>query len=97
MALVLVLLVICITLGLSYAAVRSQFTGLRIQQNADRRISARQAAATGLTMAIKKMHSGDWNGVDTTLTGSLGSNQKFQVTYSTGEPARGARDPPNED
>ncbi len=97
MALILVLLIICITLALSYAAVRSQFTGLKIQRNADRRISARQAAATGLTMAIKKMHTADWNGVDTTLTGSLGSDQGFQVTYSTGDPSLGPGDPDYED
>ena len=53
----IVLLMICIVLGLSYAAVRSQFVGLKIQRNADRRTSARQAAVTGLTMAVKKMHT----------------------------------------
>jgi hypothetical protein len=86
-ALVLVLLVICITLALSYAAVRSQFTALRIQHNARRGISAREAAVTGLAMAIKKMHTTGWNGVGTTLTGSLGGRASFQVTYTAGDPA----------
>ncbi len=92
-ALILVLLIIFMALGLSYAAVRSQFTGLKIQQNADRRISARQAAVTGLTMAIKNMHTASWNGVGTTLTGSLGADQGFQVTYSTGDPSLGPGHP----
>ncbi len=96
-ALVLVLLVICITLGLSYAAVRSQFVGLKIQQNADRRTAARQAAVTGLTMAIKKMHTSDWDGVDTTLSGSLGDFQSFQVTYTTGDPSLTSEHPDYED
>jgi len=86
-ALVLVLLVICITLALSYAALRSQFTGLKIQGNAHRQISARQAAVTGLTMAIKRMHSGTWNGVDTTLSGTLGGGAGFEVAYTAGDPS----------
>jgi hypothetical protein len=96
-ALVLVLLVICITLALSYAAVRSQFTGLRIQQNADRRISARQAAVTGLTMAIKKMHTTGWSGVATAFSGSLGSDASFQVKYTTGDPSLSAEHPDYQD
>ena len=96
-ALILVLLIICMALGLSYAAVRSQFTGLKIQQNSDRRISARQAAVTGLTMAIKNMHTAGFNGVDSTLAGSLGADQGFQVTYSTGDPSLGPGHPDYED
>ena len=85
--LVLVLLVICITLGLSYAVVRSQFTALRIQQNASRQTSARQAAVTGLTMALKKMHTTAWAGVNTTLTGTPDADSSFQVTYTAGDPS----------
>ncbi len=85
MALLVVLLLISMALGLSYAAMRSQYMALLIHRNFDRRASARQAAVTGLTIAIKKMHKSDWAGVDTTLTGSLGSYESFQVTYTTGD------------
>lgn len=96
-AVLVVLLLLSITLGLSYAAVRSQYTGLQIQRNADRRISARQAAVTGLTMAIKKMHTGSWQGVDTSISGSLGSDETFHVTYTTGDPSLSPEDPDYED
>jgi len=92
-ALVMILLLISMVLGLSYAAVRSQYTAVQVQQNSDRRTSARHVAVTGLTMAIKKMHAGDWNGVDSTLTGALGPYENFQVTFETGDPSLAAGDP----
>ncbi len=97
-AVLMVLLLISVVLGLSYAVVRSQYTARQIQQNSGRSSSARQAAATGLMMAIKKMHQGDdWNGVDTTLTGSLGDYESFQVTYTTGDALLASDDPDYED
>jgi len=92
-ALLMILLLISMVLGLSYAAVRSQYTAVQVQQNSDRRTSARHVAVTGLTMAIKKMHAGDWNGVDSTLTGGLSPHEEFQVTFETGDPSLTAGDP----
>ena len=97
MALLVVMLLISMTLGLSYAAVRSQHTAFQIQRNSDRRLLARQAAASGLTMALKKMHTADWAGVDTTLTGSLGTYEGYQVTYRTGDPSLASGDADYED
>jgi hypothetical protein len=87
MALLLVLLLLSLTVGLSYAAMRSMSTAGMIQRNSDRRASARQAAITGLAMALKKMHRSNWSGVDTSLSGSLNSTDSFVVTYATGDPS----------
>lgn len=92
MALLIVLLLLSLTLGLSYAAMRSQSTAGMIQRNADRRTAARQAAITGLTMAMKKMRRNDWAGVDTSLNGSLNASDSFLVTYTTGDPSISATD-----
>jgi hypothetical protein len=86
MALLMVLLLLSVTLGLSYAAMRSLSTAGMIQRNSDRRAAARQAAVTGLAMALKKMHRSDWAGVDTSLTGSLSATETFSVTYTSGDP-----------
>ena len=51
-------------------------------------MSAREAALAGLTVALKKMHTGEWcygDGVYSTLTGSLGDYESYQVTYTTGD------------
>lgn len=85
MALLIVLLLLSLTLGLSYAAMRSQSTAGMIQRNADRRLAARQAAITGLTMALKKLQRTDWTGVDTSLSGSLSNYESFLVTYTSGD------------
>lgn len=86
-AILVVLVVISVAFALSYAIMRSQSTALLIQNNAELRASARQAAITGLTVGLKRMHTADWEGVDTTLTGSLDSHAGFQVTYTTGDPS----------
>jgi hypothetical protein len=93
--LVVVLLLLSVTLGLSYAVVRSQTTALQIQQNArtgqNRSNSARQAAITGMTLALKHMKSADWNGVeewageDSVFSGSLGPHERYVVTFKTGD------------
>ncbi|MFH1919678.1 MAG: hypothetical protein ABIP48_07345 [Planctomycetota bacterium] len=85
-----VMLLIAITLGLSYAVVRSQMTALQIQRNADVRLSARRAAVTGLTMGLKKMQTGAWcdgAGVNMTLAGSVGDYESYEVAYAVGDPS----------
>jgi hypothetical protein len=92
MALLTVLLLLSLTLGLSYAAMRSQGTASMIQRNSDRRASARQDAITGMSMALKKMSRSDWGGVGTSLNGSLGTSDSFLVTYTTGDSSLSASD-----
>ncbi|MEN6404963.1 MAG: hypothetical protein ABFC77_00675 [Thermoguttaceae bacterium] len=91
-ALLFVLLLLSMALGLSYAAMHSASTGEMIQRNADRRAQARQAAITGLTVALKKMQRDSWPGVDSTLAGTLSAWEKFSVTYTTGDPRLDASD-----
>lgn len=82
-----VLLLLAVTLGLSYASIRSQSVHARIQRNATFRTSARSAALSGLSIALKVMHTDAWKGVDTTLTGRLNAHENFEVRFSTGDPA----------
>ncbi|HUT95194.1 MAG TPA: hypothetical protein VMY37_37420 [Thermoguttaceae bacterium] len=92
----IVLLLLSITLGLSYAIVRSQTTALQIQQNAGVQVSARGAALTGLTVALKEMHTSEWcygDGVNTTLSGPIGDHESYRVTYAAGDPSLAADDP----
>ncbi len=97
-ALLVVLLLVSITLGLSYAAIRSQTMQWKIHQNAKRRIadriSARPAALAGMMRAIDTM-SGvyedaqrvlvAWQGVGTTLSGNLNSHMNYTVSYVAGD------------
>lgn len=92
-ATLVVLLLVSIALALSYATVRWQATAMQIQRNAHLTADARQAAITGLTLGLKKMHTADWDGVDTTLSGSLGPYQSYEVTYTTGDPSLTADHP----
>ena len=85
MAVLLILLLLAMTLGLSYSLVRSQNTADHIERNADRRGMAQQAAMTGLMMAVKKMQTSAWAGVGTTYTGQPSSTQSFSVTYTAGD------------
>jgi hypothetical protein len=93
MALLMVLLLLSLTVGLSYAAMRGQATVGMIQRNSNRRASARQDAITGLSMALKKMNLATWTGVGTSLNGSIGTNDTFLVTYTTGDTQLSSTDP----
>jgi len=92
-ATLIVLLLISITFALSYSVMRSQGTAIQIEHNANLGTAARQAAVTGLTAALKKMHTADWAGVDSPLTGSLGGYQGYNVTFTAGDPALTAGHP----
>ncbi len=81
----IVLLLIAVTLSLSYASIRTQSVNARIQRNATFCVSARSAAASGLATALKTMHSVAWRGVDTTLIGRLSSHENFTVEFVAGD------------
>ncbi len=93
MAVLMVLLLLSLTLGLCYAAIRGQYSAGTIQRNSDRRATARQAAVTGMTMALKKMQRSDWGGVGTSLSGALDSYTTFLTTYTAGDTRLGSADP----
>jgi hypothetical protein len=85
MTVIVVLGVLSITLALSYAMLRSQVTSVQIQSNLDRRNLARQAAYSGVSAAIRSMHSSSWGGVSSTLNQNLASDQWFEASYATGD------------
>lgn len=90
---ILVLLLLAVTLALSYSLVRTQSTCVAIQQNAARSDLARQAALTGLTMGIKRMQTADWEGADAVYSRPLDAATGFHVEFRTGDAALQAGDP----
>ncbi len=93
MALLMVLLLLSLTLGLAYAATRSQTMVSMIQRNSGRSAAARQAAITGLNMALKNMSTTGWTGVGTSLNGSMSATDTFLVTYTAGDASLSTTDP----
>ncbi len=85
-AVILVFLILAFTMGLSYAAIRSQSGAANIARNANRNIDARQAALAGAAMALRKMHTTSWAGVNTNISGALGSGLSFQAEFTAGDP-----------
>ena len=83
----LVLLMVIVAMALSYAVMREQYTATTLSSNAGLGMSARQAALTGMSMALKSMQSSSWTGVGSSLNQSLGTNAQFQVTFTTGDPS----------
>jgi hypothetical protein len=81
----LVLLLITLTLALSYAAIRTQNMSFMVQRNSDRRAVAQQTAVTGMTMALKKMQNSSWAGFGSTLNGTLSTSESFTATYTYGD------------
>ena len=83
--LIIVMMLISITMALSYAMVRSQISAVQIQNNSSRRDLSYQSALTGISAALRKMSNNSWAGVDTTLSGSLTQYDTYQVTFTTGD------------
>ncbi len=100
-ATVVVLLLISITLALSYSIMRSQSMNTRIQQNAKRltvtRQSARGVAHMGMKLALEKMYTSEWAddsaGVNMVLSAQVNDYQRYEVTYTTGDPSLESDDP----
>ncbi len=63
----IVLMLISVTLALSYSILRSQMTTVLIQNNNVRNNNARQDAISGLTIAMREMSDGTWKGVGSAL------------------------------
>lgn len=84
-AVLFVLMVLAMTLTVSYAMLRTQTTALVIQQNEQLQMWARQAAMSGLRTALQRMNSADWEGVHSSVQGVLSDRQSFLVTYTAGD------------
>lgn len=89
--LVIVLGLLTLVLAVSYAMTRSQFSTVSLQDNNRRTDYARQAAATGLAVALRKMHESGWT-IDDVVTGGVSSSATYQATYATGDPRLSASD-----
>lgn len=83
---VVILGLLSVTLALSYAILRTQITSSQIQTNHTRSDNARQAAMTGLSLALKKIHSSSWEGIDVPLTEDLNDTDSYQISFETGDP-----------
>jgi hypothetical protein len=82
----MVLLMIAITLALSYALVRSQGTATLLADNSLLDARARQAALSGMALAVMNLHeAARWSGADTTLSRNLSSTERFEVRFETGD------------
>jgi hypothetical protein len=92
-AIIVVLAIVAIALASAYSLLRSQATVVQVQANTNQRSQARQAAVTGLLVAMQKMSATGWLGVGTTMTGSLSSQDRYSVTYTAGDPTIPVTDP----
>jgi type II secretory pathway pseudopilin PulG len=93
MATLIVLLLISVALAVAYVSMRSQTMTLQVQRNATLRASARDAALTGMAIALKTMQTTSWAGVSTTLSRSLDNGCGFEATYTTGDASLTDKDP----
>jgi len=93
LATLLVLVLISVALAVTYALVRSQGTVSLLQTNDRLRATARQAALTGMAVARRTLHTADWPGADSTLTGSAGPHASYLIQFTTGDPALTPADP----
>jgi hypothetical protein len=93
MALIVVLALISMTLGVSYALVRTQTAGVKVATNGRLRNAARQAALTGLSAGMRRISQTSWGGVGSTITGNVTTSDTYSVTYTAGDPDLGPSDP----
>ncbi len=92
-AIIVVLAIVAIALASAYSLLRSQATVVQVQANTNQRSQARQAAVTGMLVAMQKMSATGWLGVGTTTTGALSNTDSYSVTYTAGDSTIPATDP----
>lgn len=93
MAIILVMTMISIAMAVSYAMMRTQATTVQVQANSERRGQARNAAMAGLAAGLRRMHSSAWEGVNTTLLGTLGNLDSYSVQFTPGDSTLAPSDP----
>ena len=84
-SIVIVLGLLAVGMSLSYAALHTQGSNLRLQRNTELRSAAMEAAHTGLSMAYRQMSQNSWAGVDSVLNRTLTSTSGYSVTFQTGD------------
>ena len=85
------------TLALSYAMLRTQATIEQTERNSNHRATARQAAMTGMSVALRTISLPSWGGVGVGLSGNLGDGSTYAVSFETGDNSLAPGDPDYED
>ena len=93
MSLIIIVLLISITMAVSFAVVHSQAIDARVQQNATLRDSARQAALAGMSVALRTVHNSSWAGVGASISRNLSPSESFTATFTTGDESLLQSDP----
>jgi len=93
MSVIFVLALISMTLALSYAMLRTQATIEQTERNTNHRATARQAAMTGMSVALRAITEPTWGGVDVDLKGNLGDGSTYAARFETGDASLVAGDP----
>ncbi|MEQ9379338.1 MAG: hypothetical protein RJP95_00630 [Pirellulales bacterium] len=82
-----VLAILSVAVVMTYAMLKAEVTSLHLTRNSNRAEAARQAAYSGLNMAIRRMHHAtEWGGVSSVYNQSLSSTESFTATYTAGDP-----------
>lgn len=84
--LLIVILGIISALALTYVVASTSYLSLRKARNTELRDRAKAAAETGLSVGLSRMCSSGWGGIGSTIAGTCGENQAFQVSYEHGDP-----------
>ncbi|MBC8356510.1 MAG: hypothetical protein H8E66_31400 [Planctomycetes bacterium] len=82
---ILVLALVSMTLALSYAMLRTQATIEQTERNTSHRATARQAAQTGMSIALQTINDPSWGGVDVAMSGDLGDGSTYAISFKTGD------------
>lgn len=90
---ILVLALVSMTLALSYAMLRTQATIEQTERNSSHRATARQAAMSGMSIALRTITQPTWGGVDAGLSGNLGDGSTYAVGFETGDKSLAVGDP----
>ncbi|MCA9121089.1 MAG: LamG domain-containing protein [Planctomycetaceae bacterium] len=93
MSVILVLALVSMTLALSYAMLRTQASVEQTERNSSHRATARQAAMTAMSVALRAINDPTWGGVDVGLSGSLGDGSTYAVSFETGDSSLAITDP----
>jgi len=97
-SIIAVMAILSVAVVMTYAMLRADVMSIQLSRNTDRASAARQAARTGLAMAIRRMHhASEWGGVSSVYSQSLGATESFTATYSAGDPNLTTTDPDWED
>lgn len=92
-ALLVVLLLTGLAATYAYAALRIQTIQYAIVRNCLLEAAARQAAVTGLFLALKQMHHSWWPGVDATYSAAIDEGTEVTASYLCGDPLLTSTDP----